>query len=105
MLNYPELVKKLQEIDMWAVDKLSLYFELTMEADTSGCSNEDFNEIVDYLHRIYMDNDETDFRYLGYATAAAMISDYSCRNILASIKENEEQFRGQILEKFKSLCE
>ena len=105
MLNYPELVKKLQEIDMWAVDKLGLYFELTMAADPTGCSNEDFNEIVDYLHDIHMDHDETDFRYPGYATAAALISDYNCSNILASIRENGEQFRKQILEKFKSLCE
>lgn len=47
---------------MWTVDKLGLYFELIMEADTSECSNEDFNEIVDYLYDIHMDNDETDFR-------------------------------------------
>lgn len=105
MLNYAEAVKELQEKDMWAVDKLGLYFELTMVADLIGCSNEDFNEIVDYLHDIYFDNDETDFRYPGYATAAAMISDYNCSNILASIRENGEQFKKQILEKFKSLCE
>ena len=34
MLNYPELVKKLQEIDMWAVDRIK-------EANEMNASNKE----------------------------------------------------------------
>lgn len=104
MLNYPELVKELQEKDEWAVDKLGLYFELTMIADTTGCSNEDFNEVVNYLHDIYMNNDETDFRYLGFATAAARICNYDLSTLLTSIRENSDELREQILAEYNAIC-
>ncbi len=103
MLDYKAIVKELEEKEEYAINKLGIYYELYMTTDTEGCSNEDINEIVNYLHDIYFDNDETDFGYLGFAIAAVRLCNYSLKQILTSIRENGDEFNKQILTEYNAI--
>ena len=58
MLNYIELVKELEKKDEYIITKLSIYYELSSLTYIDELPAEDVAEIIEYLHNIYLSNDE-----------------------------------------------
>lgn len=98
MLNYTEIVKQLKEKDEYSITKLAIYYELSVANSAKNLSNEDINEIVDYLHDIYFGNDDIDYLYHKLVEAALNVCDYDLNNLLSSIRENSDELEEQILD-------
>lgn len=103
MLNYPEIVKQLEEKDEYAMTKLAIYHELSSLTYIEELSAEDIIEIIEYLHNIYMNNDDMSYRYPKVAEASLYICNYDLNVLLTSIKENQEELENQILDKLDSI--
>lgn len=103
MLNYPEIVKQLEEKDEYAMTKLAIYHELSCASSAKNLSNEDMNEIVDCLQDIHFSNDESDYLYPQFAVAALYICNYDLNVLLTSVRENREELESQILDELDSM--
>ena len=97
MINYVELTKRLKEKDEYIVSKLSLYHEISSLTNVEELAAEDVNEIVEYLHNIYMNNDEMSYRYPKVAEAAAEVYNFDLQELLHSIRKNSTKLEEQIL--------
>ena len=97
MINYVELTKRLKEKDEYIVSKLSIYHELSSLTNVEELAAEDVNEIVEYLHNIYMNNDEMSYAYPKVAEAAAEVCNCDLQELLFSIRKNSTKLEEQIL--------
>ncbi len=97
MINYVELTKRLKEKDEYIVSKLSIYHELSSLTNVEELAAEDVNEIVEYLHNIYMNNDEMSYAYPKVAEAAAEVCNFDLKGLLHSIRKNSAKMEEQIL--------
>lgn len=97
MINYVELTKRLKEKDEYIVSKLSIYHELSSLTNVEELAAEDVNEIVEYLHNIYMNNDEMSYAYPKVAEAAAEVCNFDLQGLLHSIRKNSAKMEEQIL--------
>lgn len=99
MVNYTALVKQLKEQDEYIISKLSIYHELSSLTNVEELAAEDVDEIVEYLHNIYMDNDDMSYRYPKVAEAAAEVCNCDLQRLLYSIRKNGIELEEQILTK------
>ncbi len=99
MTNYVELTKQLKEQDKYIISKLSIYHELSSLTSIEELVAEDVNEIVEYLHNIYMNNDNMSYRYPKVAEAAAEVCNCDLQKLLSSIRKNSTELEEQILTK------
>ena len=97
MVNYTALVKQLKEQDEYIISKLSIYHELSSLTNVEELAAEDVNEIVEYLHNIYMNNDEMSYAYPKVAEAAAEVCNFDLQGLLHSIRKNSAKMEEQIL--------
>ena len=65
---------------------------------TPELSEEDKNEVVEYIHNIYFSNDDMDCLYPKVAVVALEVCDYDLQKLLTSIRENGDELEEQILE-------
>lgn len=99
MLNYSELLRQLKKKEEHIITKLAIYHELTSSVDIEEVLPEDVDEIVEYLHNIYLNNDNMSYRYPKVAEAALSICDYELSNLLSSIHEDSNKLEKEILDK------
>ena len=78
--------------------KTNEYHELSSLTSIEELAAEDVDEIVEYLHSIYMDNDDMDYLYPKVAEAALEVCDYDLKKFLTSIRENGDELEEQILD-------
>ena len=98
MTNYVELIKQLEKQDERIISKLSIYYELSAYTDLAELPAEDIDEVVEYVHNIYLSNDDMDYLYPKVAEAALEVCDYDLQQLLTSIRENGDELEEQILE-------
>lgn len=103
MLNYSEVVKQLKEKDKYAITKLAIYYELSSVDSAKDLSNEDIEEIVDYLHDIYFSNDDLNYLYPKLVEAALNVFDYDLNALLSSIRDDQDELEEQILDELDSM--
>ena len=65
--------------------------------DMEKQDTEDVDEIVEYLHNIYMNNDEMSYAYPKVAEAAAEVCNFDLQGLLHSIRKNSAKMEEQIL--------
>lgn len=99
MTNYTELVKQLKEQDEYIISKLSIYHELFSLTSIEELAAEDVDEIVEYLHNIYISNGEISYRYPKVAVTAAEVCNCDLQELLFSIRKNSTELEEQILTK------
>ena len=98
MTNYVELSKQLKEQYINRITKLAIFHELSSSIGIEEMSVEDVNEIVEYVHNIYLNNDNTDFIYPKVAYATLRVCNFSSDKLLSSIRENSKELEEQILD-------
>lgn len=98
MTNYVELTNQLEEQDKNIITKLAIFHELSSLIGIEDLPSEDVNEMVEYLHTIYLNNDDTDFLYPKVACAALQVCDFSSDKLLSFIRENSEELEEKILD-------
>ena len=79
------------------ISKLSIYYELASLTNIEKLAAEDVDEIVEYLHNIYMNNDEMSYVYPKVAGAAAEVCNFDLQGLLHSIRKNSAKLEEQIL--------
>lgn len=97
MINYAALLKQLKEQDEYIISKLSIYYELSALTNVEELAVEEVDEIVEYLHNIYMNNEDMSYRYPKLAEAVAEVCDYDLQELLSSIQKNGTELEEQIL--------
>jgi len=95
MLNYPELVKELEEKDENAVNKLTIYRKISPYI--LNMSIEDINVVVDYLHDTYFNIDDINCSYFVFVDAALYVCNDDLSNLLFLIRNNSTKLEEQIL--------
>ena len=99
MVNYTALVKQLKEQDEYIISKLSIYHELSSLTSIEELAAEDVDEVVEYLHNIYMNNDNMSYRYPKVAEAVDEVCNCDLQELLFSIRKNSTELEEQILTK------
>lgn len=97
MTNYMTLLKELKEKDEYIITKLTIYHELTSSSDIKRMSLENIDNIVEYLHNIYLTNDDLNYLYPKVAEAALNVCNCKLSKLLSSIQENSDELEEQIL--------
>ncbi len=98
MTDYVELSKQLEVQDVNIITKLAIFHELSSSIGIEEMSIEEVNEIVEYVHNIYLNNDNTDFIYPKVAYATLRVCNFSSDKLLSSIRENRKKLEEQILD-------
>lgn len=97
MTNYVTLLKELKEKDEYIITKLAIYHELTSSPNIKRMSLENIDTIVEYLHDIYLTNDDLNYLYPKVAEAALNVCNCKLSKLLSSIQENSDELEEQIL--------
>ena len=79
------------------ISKLSIYHKLSALTNVEELAVEEVNEIVEYLHNIYMNNQDMSYRYPKLAEAAAEVCNCDLQELLHSIRKNSTELEEQIL--------
>ncbi len=98
MTDYIELTKQLEVQDVNMITKLAIFHELSSSIGIEEMSVEEVNEIVEYIHNIYLNNNNTDFIYPKVAYATLGVCNFSSDKLLSSIRENSKKLGEQILD-------
>ncbi len=99
MTNYMELLKQLEKKDEHIITKLAIYNELFSLTFMEDLTQEDTNDIVEYVHSFYLSNDDTGYLYPKLARATLEACNYDLQKLLASIREKSKDLGEQILNK------
>lgn len=107
MLDYQQVVKQLKEKDEQFIEKLSIYQEMSLyPVELDEVSVKDVNEVVDYLHNIYIHNGVNSVVCSVVVTTALELCDYDIKEVQRCIRDYSEWLEDRIsdmIDKYESL--